>query len=89
MQGVPMDARRTGERIGWWFGRGSLFLTIALAGALYAAVVVRAELSLPLDVQLALFESQRGMLWADGQVVPDALTLQVAASALAVQQHLP
>jgi hypothetical protein len=48
------------------------------------------ELSLPLEVQLALFESQHGMLWADGQLVPDALTLQVAASALSVQQqHLP
>ena len=71
-------------RIGWWSGRAALPLAVVLAAALYVVAVAKAELGLPLDVQLALFESQHGILWVDGQAVPDALSLQAAVPA---QQH--
>jgi hypothetical protein len=73
MQGVPMDARRTGGRIGWWFRRGPLVLAIVLGAALYAAVVAKAQFGLPLDVQLALFEGQHGILWVDSPSTPNAV----------------
>ena len=71
-------------RTAWWLERGSLVLAVALAATLYVVAVTKAELGLPLDVQLALFESQHGILWVDGQVVPDALSLQAAVP---IQQH--
>lgn len=73
-------------RTTWWFERGLLVLAVALAATLYVVAVTKAELGLPVDVQLALFESQHGILWVDGQAVPDALSVQAAGP---VQQHRP
>ena len=71
-------------RTTWWVERGLLVLAAVLAATLYAVAVTKAELGLPLDVQLALFESQHGILWIDGHAVPDALSIQAAAP---TQQH--
>ena len=68
-------------RTTWWVERGLLVLAVVLAAALYAVAVTKAELGLPLDVQLALFESQHGIFWADGQAVLDAQSAQVAVPA--------
>ena len=68
-----MNARRIRERIGWWFRRGPLVLAIVLGAALYAAVVAKAQFGLPLDVQLALFEGQHGILWVDSPSTPHAV----------------
>jgi hypothetical protein len=65
-----------------WVERGLLVLAAVLAATLYAVAVTKAELGLPLDVQLALFESQHGILWVDGQVIPDA-----SLQAVPAQQH--
>jgi len=82
-----MDAGHyTSGRIGWWFERGSLVLSMTLAATLYVFVVASAELGLPQDVQLAIFESQRGILWVDGQSILEPPSLQAAVP---VRQHLP
>jgi hypothetical protein len=59
---------------------------MTLAAMLYIFVVADAELHLPQDVQLAIFESQHGILWMDGQPILQALPLQAA---IPVHQHLP
>ena len=71
-------------RTTWWVERGLLVLAAVLAATLFTVAVTKAELGLPLDVQLALFESQHGILWVDGTAVPDALSLRAAVPA---QQH--
>jgi hypothetical protein len=71
-------------RTGWWLERGLLVLAAALAATLYVVAVSKAELGLPLDVQLALFESQHGILWVDGQGSPDVPSVQAT-----VQQPRP
>ncbi|HLG49781.1 MAG TPA: hypothetical protein VKY24_26305 [Reyranella sp.] len=73
----------TVDRSTWWIERGLLLLATVLAAALYVVAVTKAELGLPLDVQLALFESQHGILWVDGHAVPDVLSLQ----AVPARQH--
>ncbi len=70
-------------RTTWWVERGLLVLAAVLAATLYAVAVTKAELGLPLDVQLALFESQHGILWVDGQAIPNALSAQASPP----QQH--
>jgi hypothetical protein len=73
-------------RTAWWVERGLLVLAAVLAATLYTVAVATVQLGLPVDVQLALFESQHGILWVDGQAVPDALSLQAA---LPAQQQRP
>ncbi len=68
-------------RTTWWVERGLLVLAAVLAATLYAVAVTKAELGLPVDVQLALFESQHGILWVDGQAMPNVLSLQAAVPA--------
>ena len=63
-------------RTTWWVERGLLVLAAVLAATLYTVAVTKAELGLPLDVQVALFESQHGILWVDSQTVPAAATAQ-------------
>ena len=57
--------RKEWERTGWWARRAPLVLVVMLAMAVYAVMVAKAEFGLPLQVQLALFESQHGIMLTD------------------------
>lgn len=70
-----MIGRGTWERIGWWVERGPQVFAIALAMILYAVVIARVEFGLPLEVQLALFESQHGILLIDDPSIPGAAVI--------------
>jgi len=77
------------KRIGWCFERGSLVLAVVLGVTLYVVAVADAELNLPPELQLALFESRHGIPWSDGQAMPHEPPLQAAILDTPIRPHLP